>query len=430
MPTTPLPRPKRCAPHGLRPSCLWNPHVKVKYWRTLHFRRMSTSFLRLAATIGWRHLEQIGHRRKLLAFLILTPIVLVLLFGLAFGEQTIPAVSLSELDRVVDEIRDDPLLSSVIQIFERLRNYTAEDVRILVGAFPSPRAAPSEAWLFVVPGDVISVVFVDVDQYYFVTFFQDGTLDSWGVGPFPPPAGGSTFEQLPTLDLRPLLSEEAGRQALETMRRVFRISLDFLTAKRVRTLDLLFPEIVGIQLAWSGVLGAAALSIEDRIAGARKRILLAPIRRATFLLGNAWANFLLIGLQLAILFLIAVGVFHVGVGGSAAEIALVLALAASALVGIGLIVAHLSRTADEVFYLATLVNLPMMFFSSRILPVQESAVGQVLRNVFPTTYSNAALGHLMVAGGSLTDVGGALVSLAVMAVVLYAFGTYLLARER
>lgn len=353
----------------------------------------------------------------------------MLLFGLAFGSQTVPSVDPSQINEAVNDVKSDPVLGSMVQIFEALKGDSPTDFRILVGEFASPTIADAKAWLFVVPSDSISVFFVDVEQYYFVDFWPNGTLRTFGIGPVPPPSAAD-FATLPTLDLRPLISEEAGLRAFAIVRRVFGISLDLLSVRQVRTLDLLFPEIVGIQLLWSGVLGAAALSIEDRVAGARKRMLMTPIHRAAFLMGNAWANFLLIGLQLLILFVMAGLVFQIQFKGSAIEIASVVALAGSALVGVGLIVSHISKTADEVFYLATLVNLPMMFLSSRILPIQDSPVIQFLRAWFPTTYSNETLGHIMVLGGHLSDMPTAIGTLAILAIGLYAIGTVLLSRER
>lgn len=382
-----------------------------------------------ASTICWRHFEQIAHRRKLFAFIILTPFMLMLLFGLAFGNQTLPSVDPSQLEQAINEIRADPLLGSVVKIYETWKADSLADYRILVGEFASPTVSGSTAWLFVVPSYTVAVVFVDNGQFYFVDFWPNGTLRALGLGPVPPPIDVD-FNDLSTLDLRPLISEDTGWRALEILRRVFGISLELLSAKRVRTIDLLFPEIIGIQLGWSGVLGAAALSIEDRVAGSRKRMLLSPIRRAAFFLGNAWANFILVGLQLTILLFMGAVVFQVQFKGSPLEIAAILSLTAAALIGIGLIISHLSKTADEVFYFTTLVNLPMMFFSSRILPVQDSPISQFLRAWFPTTYSNEALSHIMISGGHLGDLTGAIGTLAIMAILLYTAGTYFLSRER
>lgn len=390
---------------------------------------MRAWFLQHSATICWRHFEQIAHRRKLFAFIILTPVMLMLLFGLAFGTQTVPSVDVSQFERALSEIRADPLLGSVVQLYEALKQDALTNYRVLVGEFASPTVEGGKAWLFVVPSDSIAVVFVDGAQYYFVDFWPNGTLRTFGIGLVPPPTD-LDFDALSTLDLRPLISEDAGSRALAILQRIFGISLELLSARRVRTIDLLFPEIVGIQLLWSGVLGAAALSIEDRVAGARKRLLMTPIRRAAFLVGNAWANFLLIAFQVSILFIIATLVFQIQFKGSPVELASVIALTGSSLVGLGLIVSHVSKTADEVFYLATLVNLPMMFFSSRVLPVQDSPFIQFVKGGFPTTYSNELLGKIMVSGGSIAEAPGALFTLILMAIALYTIGTLLLMEER
>jgi len=231
------------------------------------------------------------------------------------------------------------------------------------------------------------------------------------------------------VDLQPLYSSENDVKLARAALAIFRIGLVFELNQR-RLLDVLFPEIVGLEVGWVGVLGSAVGAVEDRVSGARRRILMSPVSRIGFVLGSAMASFFLISLQLAILFATAIFIFNVNIAGSIVDLLPVIAAAVVSVIGVGLIISHFSRTPDEAFYLSTLVNLPMGFLSSQYIPLSHGALSVLVQSALPMTYANKALSMVMVGGASLQTVLPQLVSLGIFAAVLYSLGTIMVMRER
>lgn len=384
-----------------------------------------------ALAICVRQFHQIWHRRKLAAFLIALPILLMTLFGLALYDQRVPrGANLGDVQSIVDEFRDNEALIVVLKILkERDEGFKTLPVKLLVASVHSPSVEGEKASVFVVPGEDTSIVFLDVHVFYYVTLTSELKVASYGFGSLDLLRGPLGFER-PTVYLQPLYSDETGRRLLRVAEELMGFAIDLATGEEDRLLDLFFPEIVGIVIMWAGVLGASVMATEDRVSGARRRILMAPIPRSSFLLGTSMANFGLIAFQLLVLFALALLVFGVKVAGSPWDVIALMGAASFSMVGLGLIISHVSSTADEAFYLATLVNIPMMFLSSTSVPLSQNIVTQVVAGILPMSYANAALKAVMVSGAPLSSVLPNLWMLIIIGAVLFGLGMFLINRER
>ena len=378
-----------------------------------------------------RQVAELGHRRKLAGFLFLLPLLLMVLFGAALGGENVPVMPDGSQLASVNQVRNDQSLATLLGILGPLAGGHGGPVRVLAASFRSPTNASATLTLYVVPsGQNTSVVVVDEGSsaYYYAVFDNNGSRVETAAGPRPLPALGS-FAALPLVDLQPLYSSENDVKLARAALAIFRIGLVFELNQR-RLLDVLFPEIVGLEVGWVGVLGSAVGAVEDRVSGARRRILMSPVSRIGFVLGSAMASFFLISLQLAILFATAIFIFNVNIAGSIVDLLPVIAAAVVSVIGVGLIISHFSRTPDEAFYLSTLVNLPMGFLSSQYIPLSHGALSVLVQSALPMTYANKALSMVMVGGASLQTVLPQLVSLGIFAAVLYSLGTIMVMRER
>ncbi|OLE76424.1 hypothetical protein AUG19_02850 [archaeon 13_1_20CM_2_54_9] len=378
-----------------------------------------------------RQVAELGHRRKLAGFLFLLPLLLMVLFGAALGGENVPVMPDGSQLASVNQVRNDQSLATLLGILGPLAGGHGGPVRVLAASFRSPTNASATLTLYVVPsGQNTSVVVVDEGSsaYYYAVFDNNGSRVETAAGPRPLPVLGS-FAALPLVDLQPLYSSENDVKLARAALAIFRIGLVFELNQR-RLLDVLFPEIVGLEVGWVGVLGSAVGAVEDRVSGARRRILMSPVSRIGFVLGSAMASFFLISLQLAILFATAIFIFNVNIAGSIVDLLPVIAAAVVSVIGVGLIISHFSRTPDEAFYLSTLVNLPMGFLSSQYIPLSHGALSVLVQSALPMTYANKALSMVMVGGASLQTVLPQLVSLGIFAAVLYSLGTIMVMRER
>jgi len=377
-----------------------------------------------------RQLIELGHRRKLLAFLFLLPLLLIGLFGALLSGQNVPSIPNSSTLAAVQELQKDKNLAALFSIYKTDESGGSDPAKILVASFPSPANATTEYFLYVIPGpENTSVILINnaTSTYNSAVVANNGTIVKTASGPLPVT---STFQTLPQVETQPLYNDQTAIKLARAAVEIFGLGLSIELGPQQRLLDVLFPEIVALEIGWVGVLGAAVTSVEDRISGARRRVLMTPISRFSFVLGSALGSFFLIGLQLIVLFATGILVFKVNISGNLYDLVPVIVAASFSVIGIGLTISHFSKTPDEAFYFSALVNLPSGFLASQYIPIVHTPLSTLVSSMFPMTYANKALSAIMLNGASLAAVFPELASLAIFSVALYFLGTIMIMRER
>lgn len=379
-----------------------------------------------------RQMVELGHRRKLLAFLFLLPLLLMFLFGAALGEQKVPVTMGSVTPSDLQRLQSEQNLATIFTILGSRFGVEAKPIRVLAAEVTSPSSPSSKDLLYVVPSNQnTSIILVEPSSssYYYAIIDNNSSRLVAASGPKPLPPG-SGFDTIPQVNVQPLFTDTGALALAQDGVAIFRLGLNLEMTPQRRLLDVIFPELVGLEIGWVGVLGSAVTAVEDRVSGARKRILMTPLSRSSFILGSATASFMLICVQLLVLFAAAIFVFNLNITGSIYELVPIIAAASFSVIGLGLIISHFSRTADEAFYLSALVNLPMGFLASQYIPQAHTAFSILVSSLFPMTYANRALTAMILDGASLVAVLPELVVLVAFAAGLYSLGTILLVRER
>ncbi len=379
-----------------------------------------------------RQMVELAHRRKLLAFLFLLPLLLMFLFGAALGQQKVPLSQGNFNSTDLERLQSDQNLATVFTILGSRFGIEAKPIRILAAEVTSPINSSSKDLLYVVPSNEnTSIILVETSSssYYYAVVDNNSSKLVAAAGPKPLPAG-SAFDTIPQVNVQPLLTDAGAVALARDGIAIFRLGLNLGLTPEKRLLDVIFPELVGLEIGWVGVLGSAVTAVEDRVSGARKRILMTPLSRVSFILGNATASFILVSVQLIVLFAAAIFVFNLDIAGSVYELVPIIAAASFSVIGLGLIISHFSRTADEAFYLSALVNLPMGFLASQYIPQAHTVFSFIVSSLFPMTYANRALTAMTLDGASLVGVLPELAVLVAFAVGLYSLGTVLVIRER
>ncbi len=379
-----------------------------------------------------RQLTELTHRRKLLAFLFILPLLLMVLFGALLSGQQVPTILGNSTLPAVQELQKNQNLVALFSVLkeDKWGGNQSQPTEILVAAFSSPTNVSAYYFLYVIPASQnTTVVLIDnsTSIYYSAVAGNNGTLIKASSGPL---AAATSIQTLPQVEMQPLYNEQTAVNLARAAVEIFGVGLSIELGPQQRLLDVLFPEIVALEIGWVGVLGAAVTSVEDRISGARRRILMTPISRLSFILGSALGNFLLIGLQLIVLFATGILVFHIYVAGNFYALIPILCAASFAVIGIGLVISHFSKTPDEAFYFSALINLPSGFLSSQYIQVVHTPISTLVSSIFPMTYANKALTAIVLNGASLLSVIPELVALGIFAVSLYFLGTMMVMRER
>jgi ABC-2 type transport system permease protein len=170
---------------------------------------------------------------------------------------------------------------------------------------------------------------------------------------------------------------------------------------------------------------------DEKKVGSFRRLLASPMSKASLLAGKMLPNFFMGILQAVVIFAFGVvglrllGLRAVTLGNSPLGVALVVVLIALCSSALGILIAAIARTENQIGGLSTLLLWGMGFVGGCVIPLVflESFVGPLIR-IVPHYWANRAFDHLMVRGLGLADVTTELVVLLGFAVLFFALGLW------
>jgi ABC transporter DrrB family efflux protein len=180
---------------------------------------------------------------------------------------------------------------------------------------------------------------------------------------------------------------------------------DRVTEPGSRYIDFLIPGLLGMNLMGSGLWGVGFSVVQARTKGLLKRFLATPMRKSEYLFSYMLSRLLFLVIEVGALVGFGWWIFHVGVHGTIAALAVCTLIGAFSFAGLGLLVASRAKTVEAVSGLMNLVMLPMwilsgVFFSYARFPEAMQPFVRAL----PLTALNDALRGVMVDGASLAGV--------------------------
>ncbi len=184
-------------------------------------------------------------------------------------------------------------------------------------------------------------------------------------------------------------------------------------ARQLRFFDFLLPGILAMTVMNSGLQGVAWVITEFRQRLVLKRVLATPVHPLAFF-GGLVARYALTNLvQLAVIVLIAIWLFHAVIVGSLWAMAALAILGTLVFVGMGMAVSTVSRTPESANLLGSLLNFPMMFLAGTFWPREfMPKFLQPVLSALPLTPLVDAMRAVSARGDSLAPYAGGLLYLA------------------
>jgi len=179
----------------------------------------------------------------------------------------------------------------------------------------------------------------------------------------------------------------------------------------------------------------AAMTVAREIeSGALRRLQLSPMTAFDLLAGITAALVLIGTVTSGLSFAVALALgFHSQ--GSIWVALLISAIASLSIIGLGLVVASLTRSVSQAFVVANFPLGLMMFFSGVIFPmpmVKLFTIGSRtigLYDLLPPTHAVTALNKILTLGAGLKDVTYELGALSILSIIYFAFGVWLFHRQ-
>jgi ABC-type multidrug transport system permease subunit len=180
---------------------------------------------------------------------------------------------------------------------------------------------------------------------------------------------------------------------------------------------------------------SASMSVVREVeAGTLARLRLAPVSTLSILTGMSAAQFVL-GALAVVLTLLSASLLGFRSQGSIALALLIAGVASLASVGVGMVVASISRTMTRAFLLSSVAMFLLVLFSGVIFPrpsVALFSIGETTIDLFdllPTTHMGVALGKVLNLGAGVREVGYELLWLTLISLLSFAVGGWFFARS-
>jgi len=138
--------------------------------------------------------------------------------------------------------------------------------------------------------------------------------------------------------------------------------------RSLSSFDYTFTGLLGFAILGAGIFGPINVFPELKKMGILRRLHTTPLRVWQYFLSVMMGNAVSGLLSIAVMFIVAIGVFHLKVVGNYLELALFLALSIIMILGIGLAIGGWAKNERQAAPLANIVVFPMMFLSGTFFP--------------------------------------------------------------
>jgi ABC-type multidrug transport system permease subunit len=306
-----------------------------------------------------------------------------------------------------------PLL--LLVIFGYAANFYVDSVK---AAVVGPRAEAFAAQLpsfFVITDVVPSGTQADAQQ-----LLQDNDVDAAFV------TGGQPV--LAEIDGSNLFAAQSIVSVLNTMGDS--VKTNILYNPDLKTSWVMVPSIIGLILTFIGTIVTSIGLVRERESGTLEQLAVMPIRPSQVILGKISPYFVVASVDMVIITVLGILLFHVPFNGNVVVFAAGAALFLFVVLGLGVFISTISQTAGQAIQTAFFFLLPQILLSGMIFPLDAMAAGvRWIGYLLPLTYFTMISVGVMLRGASAASLWLPFTVLAVMSLVVFTGATLRFRRE-
>ena len=182
---------------------------------------------------------------------------------------------------------------------------------------------------------------------------------------------------------------------------------------------VMVPGLAGLILVFIGTLITSLGVVRERQSGTLEQLAVMPFRAWDVIAGKIAPYLMVAAVDLVLVIVIGMGVFHVPFAGNVGVFALGAALFLLVTLGMGVLISTVSQNQGQAIQLAFMILLPQVLLSGLIFPVSSMAAGvRWISYILPLTYFIEISRGVMLKAVPITALGEPLGLLAVLAVVV------------
>jgi ABC-2 type transport system permease protein len=184
--------------------------------------------------------------------------------------------------------------------------------------------------------------------------------------------------------------------------------------------DYTFSGLLGFSILGLGVFGPTNYFPQMKKQGVLRRLHITPLRPWEFFISSALSNAVIGLFSIAVMFLVAMTVFHFHVAGNLLALAVMVVLGIFSIFGIGLAIGGWAKNENQAAPLANIITFPMMFLSGTFFP--RFLMPEWLQHIttfLPLTPVIDGIRLVATEGKSLTQIGSQIGLIAIWTVIIY-----------
>ena len=201
----------------------------------------------------------------------------------------------------------------------------------------------------------------------------------------------------------------------------FKVTAVKSNEKSLSRFDYTFAGLLGFSILGLGIFGPINVFPELKKQGILRRLHTTPLKVWQYFMANVFSQAIIGLVTMAILFAVAMIIFHLKVVGNIFELALYLVFGITTILGIGLAVGGWAKNERQAAPVANIIVFPMMFLSGTFFPRYIMPVWlQSASSYLPLTPVIDGIRLIATEGKHLTQLGPQLLVMAVWTLIIYA----------
>ncbi|MFW9878615.1 MAG: ABC transporter permease [Candidatus Thorarchaeota archaeon] len=356
---------------------------------------MSISLRRITA-ITRKNLQALLHDKRTLGLLIMMPVLMMFLFGYAFGQHVrhvpIKIVNFDEGGEGIPYLGINDTRFSEIFI-----NFLREDDRVDIKLLNLETFNLSEEISQIYGGnDYYALVEIPINFTEDMLNFSNHIQISTYLDGSDPQTISSVIGAI-TEAIGTVINEISGEESH------LKLDLIYIAGDpKLRPIDSLGPGILSFALFLFMILTVTGGFTKERLTGTLYRVKTTSTSKSEMMIGYLLGNSLIALVQSALLLAISVLFFQIHIVGSIILLFFILFIYAMSCVGLGIFASTFAKNELQAFQFIPLLLIPSMFFSGFIFPINSfPIVFQYVSYIIPMTYSIRISRAIMINGFSI-----------------------------
>lgn len=358
---------------------------------------------RRIAAISRKSLGQLANDRRTLAFVLLVPLILIVVFGYGFGGQP------NHIATVVVNLDNGPAGARLI-------------AELPAGTLDVTNAAsPPSAYQAVQDGRAWAAIVIGPN---FTRDLASGnaslTVDLDGSSP----TMASAVLGAVRAAVQALVASTVGKVPLS-------LTPDYVYGSSSTSfIDTLAPGVMALVAVFATTILSILVLVRERSQGLIERLFASPLRPGEFVVGHGLSLAVVGAAQSTVVLVASIVLFQASFVGSLALAFGILILFTLGNIGLGMLISALAQSEFQAVQLIPLLIFPQLLFSGALFPIDSIPVAfRPISTVLPLTYAADALHSVLLRGWGVVSVGWDVVALGLYAGLTLIGATLLVRRS-